>query len=332
MFVRAISLMRRARDIAHAVVGRAGAWQPRRGLWPTGLILAASLAAAFAAWRLVTLNASLAPFAVLVAGALASWLMAALAWSANRRRLDAREAAERLEAALAGRRRSEDALRESEARLQRITDDTPIMVWMTEADGRCTFLSKSWYAFTSRTPAETSVGFGWADAIHPDDRERAKSTFLAANAKQAPFRQEYRLRRYDGAYRWALDTATPNVAADGRFGGYIGSVVDIDERKRAEAANARVAAIVQAAHDAIVGVSLDGTIELWNAAPAGLTPTLAACAAARASPPPPTARRRPRDVARAGPGAGRPTSSRTGSRTLPCFPLLTAAPCCCADP
>ena len=68
------------------------------------------------------------------------------------------------------------------------------MVWMTEPDGRCTFLSKSWFAFTGLTPAETSVGFGWADAIHPDDRERAKSTFLAANAKQEAFRQEYRLR------------------------------------------------------------------------------------------------------------------------------------------
>jgi PAS domain S-box-containing protein len=257
--------LRRAREVARAVGRRADAWR-RRGRWPTALILVAGLAATLALWRLVVLDASLAPFAVLLAGPLASLLMAALAWTVNRRQMEANEATERATAALAGRRRAEDALRDCEARLRRITDDTPLMVWMTEADGRCTFLSKSWYTFTGRTSAETTVGFGWADAIHPDDGEQAKSTFLAANAKQEPFRQEYRLQRYDGTYRWALDTATPNIAADGRFLGYIGSVVDIDERKRAEVAKARVGAIVQAAHDAIVGLRVDGTIELWNAA------------------------------------------------------------------
>ena len=265
MFAHATPLMRHASDLAHAAADRAAAWR-RRSLWSTRLILAASLAATVAVWRLVALDPRVAPFAVLLAGALVSVLLAAVAWIANRRQTEAREAEGRLAAALAGRQRAEDALRESEARLHRITDDTPVMVWMTEPDGRCTFLSKSWYAFTGLTPAETSVGFGWADAIHPDDRERAKSTFLAANAKQEAFRQEYRLRRYDRTYRWVLDTATPNLGADSRFLGYIASVVDIDERKRAEVATARVGAIVQAAHDAIVGVNVDGTVELWNAA------------------------------------------------------------------
>jgi PAS domain S-box-containing protein len=263
MFAHATSLMRRARELAGNIAKRAVAWRSRRGLWQTALILVASLATTFAVWLLVARNPNLAPPAVLLSGALFSFLLAAATW---RRHLEASEAAARLETALDGRRHAEHALRECEARLRRITDDTPIMVWMSEPDGRCTFLSKSWYAFTGRTPTEISVGFGWADPIHPDDRESAKSTFLAANAKQQPFRQEYRLRRHDGAYRWALDTAIPNVTAEGIFRGYIASVVDIDEHKRAEVANAREAAMAQAAHDAMVGVGVDGMIETWNAA------------------------------------------------------------------
>jgi PAS domain S-box-containing protein len=208
---------------------------------------------------------SLTPFAVLFAGTLISLLMATVAWSVNRRQMEATEAAASLSAELAGRRRAEEALRESEGRLRRMADNAPVMVWMSEPDGRCTFRSKSWYEFTGQAP-EAGLEFGWAEAVHPDDRDQAQRTFRAANARREAFRQEYRLRGRDGAYRWAIDAATPNIAADGQFLGYIGSVVDIDERKRAEAANARVASIVQAAHDAIVGVGLDGTIESWNAA------------------------------------------------------------------
>jgi PAS domain S-box-containing protein len=183
----------------------------------------------------------------------------------SRRQIEASAAAERLKAEVAGLRRVEEALRESEWRLRHMADHAPVMLWMTDASGRCTFRSKSWYDFTGQTP-EAAVGFGWADAVHPDDREEATRPFRAAHVPPEPFRQEYRLRRHDGDYRWAIDAATPSIAGDGRFLGYIGSIVDIDERKRAETANARIAAIVQAAHDTIVGVNLDGTIELWNAA------------------------------------------------------------------
>ena len=125
------------------------------------------------------------------------------------------------------------ALRESEARFRDMADNAPVMVWVTEPDGRCSFLSKSWYDFTGQAP-DTGLGMGWLSAVHPDDQPATQSTFLDANEGRAAFRQEYRLRDKDGQYHWTLDTAAPRYAPDGSFLGFIGSVIDISERKRAE--------------------------------------------------------------------------------------------------
>ncbi len=111
----------------------------------------------------------------------------------------------------------------------------PVMVRVTDPDGVCTFLSESWYDFTGQTPA-TGLGFGWLGAVHPDDQELAGETSLAANRVQHAFQLDYRLRRKDGVYRWAIDAATPHFGANGTFLGYIGSVIDITELKEAEAA------------------------------------------------------------------------------------------------
>src|SRR5499426_2800724 len=131
------------------------------------------------------------------------------------------------------RKLTEQALRESEARFRNMADNAPVMVWVSEADGACSFVSQSWCEFTGQTP-ETSLGFGWVAALHPDDRELSEKTFLAANEKREAFRLEYRLRRNDGEYRWASDSAKPRFGSQGEFLGYIGSVVDITETKKAE--------------------------------------------------------------------------------------------------
>lgn len=131
------------------------------------------------------------------------------------------------------RARAEAELRESEIRFRNMADNTPMMMWVTDPSGHCTYRNRTWYAFTGQTEAE-GRGHGWLDATHPDDKARAKSVFLAANATRAPFNLEYRLRRADGVYRWAIDAASPRFDAAGEYLGYVGSVIDIDERREVE--------------------------------------------------------------------------------------------------
>ncbi len=131
------------------------------------------------------------------------------------------------------RNQAEDALHESELRFRNMADHAPVMMWVTAPDGCCTYLNARWYEFTGQTPEEAE-GLGWLDATHPEDKARAKRAFLEANSAQQAFRQEYRLRRADGTYRWAIDAASPRFDDKGAYLGYVGSVIDIDERREAE--------------------------------------------------------------------------------------------------
>jgi PAS domain S-box-containing protein len=130
------------------------------------------------------------------------------------------------------RKVAEENLRESEVRFRNMADHAPVMMWVTDASGACTYLNRAWYAFTGQTEQE-ALGLGWLDVAHPDDRARAEKAFLEANAANEPFQIEYRLRRHDGQHRWMIDAAAPRFGPDGAALGYIGSVVDIDERREA---------------------------------------------------------------------------------------------------
>jgi PAS domain S-box-containing protein len=134
---------------------------------------------------------------------------------------------------ITARKRAEQVLRESESRFRTMADNAPVMMWVTDPDGSCTYLNQLWYAYTGQAEME-GLGLGWLDAVHPDDRGWSSETFLAANAKREPFRVEYRLQGADGQYRWFIDAAQPRLSEDGTFLGYIGSVVDIHDRKVVE--------------------------------------------------------------------------------------------------
>jgi len=132
-------------------------------------------------------------------------------------------------------RRREAALQESEARFRTLADTAPVFIWLTGLDKLCTYVNRSWLDFTGRTE-EQELGYGWADGIHADDYQRALDTYVAAFDARRGFQMEYRLRRYDGTYRWVLDTGHPRFTPDGEFIGYVGSAMDITERIESEGA------------------------------------------------------------------------------------------------
>ena len=114
-----------------------------------------------------------------------------------------------------------------------MADFAPVLIWMSGTDKLCTFFNKPWLDFTGRT-LDQEVGNGWAEGVHPDDLPSCLATYVNAFERREEFRMEYRLRRYDGEYRYVYDTGVPRFNQDGTFEGYIGSCVDVTERKRTE--------------------------------------------------------------------------------------------------
>lgn len=131
------------------------------------------------------------------------------------------------------RKAAEDAIRESEERFRNMSNHCPVMLWVTDGHGECIHVNERWIEFTGQTHDE-GLGHGWLNAVHPDDREAASREFISANGEHREFSVEYRLRRRDGIYRWALDTASPRSSDSENYLGYIGSVLDIHERKELE--------------------------------------------------------------------------------------------------
>ena len=131
------------------------------------------------------------------------------------------------------RKIAEEELRESEARFRTVANAAPVMIWMSGPDKLCTFFNKGWLDFTGRSP-EQELGNGWAEGVHREDIDRCLDVYQNSFNARESFTMEYRLRRSDGEYRWLLDSGTPRFASDGAFLGYIGSCIDITERKAAE--------------------------------------------------------------------------------------------------
>ena len=114
-----------------------------------------------------------------------------------------------------------------------IAEPLPVMLWRAKPDLACEYLSAQWLEFTGNTP-DQALGDGWSRSVHPEDLSRWLDTLVAAFDAREPFEAEYRLRRRDGAYRWVLERGLPRYARDGMFLGFVGTLLDIDERKRAE--------------------------------------------------------------------------------------------------
>ena len=157
-------------------------------------------------------------------------------------------------------KRAEASLRESEARFRIMANTAPVMIWMSGVDKLCNFFNKGWLDFTDRS-LEQELGNGWAEGVHREDLDRCLEVYVNSFDARQLFTMEYRLRRSDGEYRWVLDTGAPRFAPDGTLLGYIGSCVDITERKQAED---RFRLVVEASPNGIVLVTAQGHIVLVN--------------------------------------------------------------------
>jgi PAS domain S-box-containing protein len=131
------------------------------------------------------------------------------------------------------RKTQESVLRESEERFRLMADTAPTLIWMSGTNKLCTFFNRGWLDFTGRS-IQQELGEGWAAGVHPDDLDRCLAIYSGAFDSRMKFEMEYRLRRYDGEFRWIVDYGVPRFDSNHYFCGYIGSCIDITERKLSE--------------------------------------------------------------------------------------------------
>jgi PAS domain S-box-containing protein len=123
-------------------------------------------------------------------------------------------------------------LQESEQRFRTMADAAPVMIWASGTDKLCTFFNRQWLDFTGRSIDE-ELGNGWAAGVHSEDSQGCYQTYSSSFDERRRYRMEYRLRAANGEYRWLLATGVPRFSETGTFIGFIGSCIDITDRKAA---------------------------------------------------------------------------------------------------
>lgn len=116
-----------------------------------------------------------------------------------------------------------------------LVEKAPIMIWRANITMECDYFNEIWLAFTGRT-MEQETGNGWAEGVHPEDFDKCLTIYTDHFKRREIFEMEYRLRRHDGVYRWIFDRGVPFSDSEGKFQGYIGSCIDVTERKEAREA------------------------------------------------------------------------------------------------
>jgi two-component system, chemotaxis family, CheB/CheR fusion protein len=127
------------------------------------------------------------------------------------------------------RKQAVEALEESEKRFHTLSDQAPVMIWMTDENQHTNFVNKTWLSFTGKSMTR-ETGMGWYDGIHPDDQDQFLSLYTDAFQKRLEFKADYRLKRHNGEYRWILAHGVPRYTHTETFLGYIGTSIDITDR------------------------------------------------------------------------------------------------------
>ena len=122
--------------------------------------------------------------------------------------------------------------REKDAYLYAVVNDTPALLWMTGADGQNAFLNRELARFLGLN--EQRLDKNWVTWVHGEDAAAALQTFKECLKERREYRDEFRLRRSNGEFRWVISEGSPRYSADGEYAGYTGSLYDITERRTAE--------------------------------------------------------------------------------------------------
>jgi PAS domain S-box-containing protein len=162
-------------------------------------------------------------------------------------------------------------VKEADARLRSLTDDAPVLLSMIDPEDRLVFANSRFLTFFGRTLEDmASGGWNWTADVHPDDLPETQRRWSAALRLRESVEFEHRVRRADGDYRWVQESQVARFTADGAFAGFVGALVDITDRKRAEAAfrasEASARTILDTAFDAIVSMDESGRIVEFNQA------------------------------------------------------------------
>ena len=126
-------------------------------------------------------------------------------------------------------------LREGEERFRVMTDAMPLLIWLSDARGRISYVNQAALNFTG-VKSEADLISNWVAKIHEDDLNEVLREFRESIAERRGFSTEFRLRRADGQYRWVLDLAAPRFNQDGSFAGLIGYASDVTDQKKAQEA------------------------------------------------------------------------------------------------
>ena len=131
------------------------------------------------------------------------------------------------------RKKIEEALAESEIHFRTLADSGQALIWSAGKDIKSDYFNKTWLDFTGHS-LEQEINGGWLEMIHPDDIKKCYEKVVSSFNQKNKFSMEYRLRRYDGEYRWILDDGSPRYNSHGKFIGYIHQCLDITDRKVAQ--------------------------------------------------------------------------------------------------
>ncbi len=155
------------------------------------------------------------------------------------------------------RKQAESALQSSQRRYQTLAEASPVCIFHSDAFGNCLYVNQRWSEITGLN-AELAAETGWMNALHPDDSERVKNEWYGAIINKIPFKSEYRFQHPDGRVIWAIGQAIAEIGDKQEVKGYIGSITDISDRKKAELDLLRVTQAVESTSDAIGIADLTG--------------------------------------------------------------------------